>query len=73
MYRFNRNDPVNLPRTDVYDTLTAWLGYFDFDLARLSAPVLDPNKILGLEPPRVDLPCYLTVSCSPQQDQLLGK
>ena len=77
VYRFNRNDPINLPRNDVHESLTDWLRYFDFDLVRLSLPILDPNQILSLEAPRVELPCYLQVSCSIQhserEQQILGK
>ena len=77
VYRFNRNDPINLPRNDVHESLTDWLRYFDFDLVRLSLPILDPNQILALEAPRVELPCYLQISCSIQhserEQQILGK
>jgi hypothetical protein len=73
LYRFNQNDPINLPRSDVHDSLTDWLRYFDLDLTRLSSPILDPNQILGLAPPRVELPCYMQLACSHSEDQILGK
>ena len=72
LYQFSRNDPINLPRSDVYDSLTSWLGYFDLDLARLGTPILDPNQILGLEPPRVQLPSHLQITSTQPQDQILG-
>jgi hypothetical protein len=76
VYRLNNNDPINLPRNDVHETLTDWLAYFDFDLARLSAPILNPNQILALEPPRVQLPCHVQITCSQtnrRQQKILGK
>ena len=48
-YRFNKNDPINRNTRNYLNTLSDWLKFFNFDLEKMSNPLLDPSKMKSLK------------------------
>ena len=48
-YRFSNNDPINRKIKNYLNSLADWLLFFDYDLEKMSAPILDQSKMKALK------------------------
>eukprot|EP00092_Neocalanus_flemingeri_P004286 GFUD01004606.1.p1 GENE.GFUD01004606.1~~GFUD01004606.1.p1 ORF type:complete len:1732 (+),score=434.73 GFUD01004606.1:748-5196(+) len=52
-YRFNKNDPINMNTKNYLNTLSEWLEFFDYDMEKMSTPILNPMKMKALKIPKI--------------------